>query len=107
MALGGGVCGCDEVSDSKPETFGCDSGGGCGDALRVVISVERGKGGRRWQVVCLMVVIFVVVGQVQIVFLSVWRMLLLIEWLRPAAPQGPLQVQSEVLLGGPHLLLGL
>ena len=61
--------------------------------LRVVISVERGKGGRRWQVVCLMVVMFVVVGQVQIVFLSGWRMLLLIEWLRPAAPQVPLQVQ--------------
>ena len=75
--------------------------------LRVVISAERGKGGRRWQVVCLMVVIFVVVGQVQIVFLSVWRMLLLIEWRRPATPQGPLQVQSEVLLDGPHSLLGL
>ena len=40
-----------------------------------------------------MVVVFVVVGQVQIVFLSGWRMLLLIEWLRPAAPQVPLQVQ--------------
>ena len=25
--------------------------------------------------------------------LSGWRMLLLIEWLRPAAPQDPLQVQ--------------
>ena len=33
LALGGGACGCDEVSDSKPETFGCDSGGGCGDAF--------------------------------------------------------------------------
>ena len=54
-----------------------------------------------------MVVVFVVVGQVQIVSLNVWRMLLLIEWLRPAAPQGPLQVQSEVLLDGPLPLLGL
>ena len=36
---------------------------------------------------------FVVVGQVQIGFLSVWRMFLLIERLRPAAPQDPLQVQ--------------
>ena len=25
-----------------------------------------------------------------------WRMLLLIVWLRPADPEGPLQVQSEV-----------
>ena len=46
-----------------------------------------------------MVVVFVVVRWL-VVILSVWRMLLLIEWLRLAAPQGPLQVQSEVLLGG-------
>ena len=36
---------------------------------------------------------FVVVGQVQIWFLSGWRMRLLIERLRPAAPQDPRQVQ--------------
>ena len=54
-----------------------------------------------------MVVVFVVVGQVQIVSLSVWRMLLLIGWLRPADPQGPLQVQSEVLLGASQSLLVL
>ena len=36
-----------------------------------------------------------------------WRMLLLSGWLRPADPEGPLQVQSEVLQFSSQALLAL